>query len=406
MGSTPVKKYLNLTVTFVLIFVGVGAILFLGVVIGLQADSLSLIPGSFLSSDGKTFGGLGAATYEEDRMFEVTLLIGAVVTILLCWTLFLLRKSRLNAKAIQQTNEILQNEINKREQTKSELHKVHDELVKSSSKLNGIIEGTTDLISAIDSDYNFISFNEAYKDDVKRLFGAEIEIGTNLLEMMEDFPEEGEKSKALWERALSGERFTASERFLDQNDKPFFYEVTYNPLQDSDGKIIGASHIVRNVTERKLALDALKQEKDFVSTIVEASNLLVMVVDLEGRIVKFNRACVETSGYDLEEVKGRIYWNMLIPPEEAAAIKLTHRKLDDDLFDKEYINHWITKTESLRLISWRNSVIKDDDGTEFIVATGIDITEKAEFKETQNRILDILETSSDFISISDMSGKL
>ena len=111
-----------------------------------------------------------------------------------------------------------------------------DELVKSSSKLNGIIEGTTDLISAIDPDYNFISFNKAYKEDVKRLFGADIEIGTNLLAMMEDFPEEREKSKAFWEKALLGERFTASERYVDQKDKPYFYDVTYNPLRDSEEK--------------------------------------------------------------------------------------------------------------------------------------------------------------------------
>ena len=44
-----------------------------------------------------------------------------------------------------------------------------------------------------------------------------------------------------------------------------------------------------------------------------------------------------------KKLRGRIFWNMLIPPEEAAAIKLTHRKLDDELFDKEYINHWITQ---------------------------------------------------------------
>ena len=170
MESNPLKKYLTLTTTFALIFVGVGAILLLGVVIGSNSDSLTLIPGSFLTSSG-TEGGLDLATYRQDRILEVTALIGAVVTILLCWTLFLLRKTRMGAKAIQQTNKSLQEEINKREQTKTELHQVHDELVKSSSKLNGIIEGTTDLISAIDPEYNFISFNEAYKKDFRRLFG-------------------------------------------------------------------------------------------------------------------------------------------------------------------------------------------------------------------------------------------
>ena len=228
----------------------------------------------------------------------------------------------------------------------------------------------------------------------------------NLIDAMEINPVLQEKSKHLWNRALAGEQFTAHENFVDTSNQTNYFEVTYNPIRNKEDKIIGASHIIRNTTDRKLAEDSLKRDRDFISAIVEASNLLVMVVDIEGKIVKFNRACEEASGYKLAEVDGRVFWNILIPPEEAANVKLNHRKIKLRSSTENFVNHWVTKDEKMRLISWRHSLIKDADGVEFLIATGIDITEKAEFKETQNRILDILETSSDFIGISDIAGKI
>lgn len=373
----------------------------------MQKEGLELVPMALTNSFQNTdFSAAKSAFEAQYKIYETTILFGLVVTILLCWTLYILQKSRRNSKAIRETNKTLFEEIQKRKTTQTRLNEIHLELGQSSSKLSGIIEGTSDLISAIDLNYKIISFNTAYKTDLKQLFGVDIQDGTNLIDAMAVHPELQKKSKRLWDRALAGEQFTAREQFTDNTQNPTFFEVTYNPIRNIDGEIIGASHIIRNVTDRKLAEDALKKERDFISTVVEASNLLVMVVDMDGRIVKFNRACEITSGYSFEEIDGRVFWNVLIPPEEAAKIKLTHRKLRSSSPIEDYVNHWITKDEQLRMISWRNSFIKDYDGVEFLIATGIDITEKAEFKETQNRILDILETSSDFIGISDMAGNM
>jgi len=398
------SKTPKILIAIALVFICVIGLIGLGVFLGSGIGNVDLVSAVLPASLQDTGGVLPEDTFAQQyKLFELTILFGIVITLLLCWTFYVLRQTQRNSKIIQKTNRDLQKEIEKGKTAENLLTEVHLELGQSSSKLKGIIEGTSDLISAIDCEYRIISFNSAYKKDLKKLFNVDVKNGMSLIDAMSIHPELQKRSKKLWDRALAGEQFTAHENFLDTSENPNYFEVTYNPIRNSKNKIIGASHIVRNITERKLAEEALKSERDFSSAIVEASNLLVMVTDSDGKIVKFNHACEETSGYKFDDIKGRVFWNVLIPSEEAAKVKFNLAKADSQ---QNYVNRWITKDEKLRLVSWRNSSIKDEDGNKFIISTGIDITEKAEFKETQNRILDILETSSDFIGISDMNGKI
>ena len=49
---------------------------------------------------------------------------------------------------------------------------------------------------------------------------------------------------------------------------------------------------------------------------------LVVVLDPQGRIVRFNRACEPVSGYSFAEVKDRYFWNLCVVPEEAERFKV------------------------------------------------------------------------------------
>jgi PAS domain S-box-containing protein len=64
-----------------------------------------------------------------------------------------------------------------------------------------------------------------------------------------------------------------------------------------------------DIHELKQKQEALQQQQNFVSTILDAAeDLLVVVLDCEGRIVQFNRVCQQLTGYSLEEVRGRKPW--------------------------------------------------------------------------------------------------
>jgi len=87
-----------------------------------------------------------------------------------------------------------------------------------------------------------------------------------------------------------------------------------------------------NITESKQAQEALNQERNFAAAIFETAGALVMVLDTEGRIVRFNRACEQTGGYSAGEVKDRFFWELFSIPQEVEKAKLFSRVCSPDNF--------------------------------------------------------------------------
>jgi hypothetical protein len=135
--------------------------------------------------------------------------------------------------------------------------------------------------------------------------------------------------------------------------------------------------IYREVTERKLTEETLNKERDFISAVVDTAAALVIVLDSQGQIVRFNQACEQTTGYSFDEVRGRYFWNLFLLPEEVEPVKSVFGQLQAGQGSNEYENYWLTKDGSRRLIAWSNTILQDYEGcVEYIVGTGIDITDR------------------------------
>jgi PAS domain S-box-containing protein len=129
--------------------------------------------------------------------------------------------------------------------------------------------------------------------------------------------------------------------------------------------------------ELRRATEALEQERAFSSAVLDTAGALVVVTDREGRIVRFNRACEETTGWTAEEVKGRPVWDVFVGEDEVDAVRAVFQDLRAGQFPRDHENHWVTKTGERRLISWSNTALLDSHGAvEYVVATGIDVTEQ------------------------------
>ncbi|MEH1869618.1 MAG: GAF domain-containing protein [Nostoc sp.] len=134
--------------------------------------------------------------------------------------------------------------------------------------------------------------------------------------------------------------------------------------------------IYHEVTERKRAEESLNQERNFISAVLHTASALVIVLDSQGRIVRFNQACEQITGYSFDEVRGRYIWNLLLIPEEVESVKAVFEELLTGRGFLEYENHWVMKDGSRRLIAWSNTFLKDYEGAvEYIVSTGTDITD-------------------------------
>jgi len=132
--------------------------------------------------------------------------------------------------------------------------------------------------------------------------------------------------------------------------------------------------------------DILEQERQFVSAVVNTAGALVYVVDPEGRIIRFNRACQEITGYSFAEVKNIPFWDLLLNLDDLEAFKHVFDNLKNTNGPIEYESHLVTRDGRRRLISWSNTVLFDSEGTvEFVIGTGIDITERKLFENELKR---------------------
>ncbi|MEJ2560495.1 MAG: PAS domain-containing protein [Anaerolineae bacterium] len=125
-----------------------------------------------------------------------------------------------------------------------------------------------------------------------------------------------------------------------------------------------ADDLFSDFTERVRADEALRQEHDFISAVLDTAGALVVILDREGRIVRFNRACEQTTGYSFDEVRGKLLWDLFLIPEEVEPVKAVFEELQAGQFPNEYENHWATKHGDRRLIAWSNTAFlgADDAG--------------------------------------------
>ena len=119
--------------------------------------------------------------------------------------------------------------------------------------------------------------------------------------------------------------------------------------------------------------------EEILTAVLDAVGALVVVLDRQGRIVHWNRACEETTGYTFAEMKGTYVWDRLLVAEEIEGVRAVFRRLQAGLFPNTHENYWVTRDGSRRMISWSNTAILGSEGVvEFIIGTGINITRERE----------------------------
>ena len=142
------------------------------------------------------------------------------------------------------------------------------------------------------------------------------------------------------------------------------------------------------------------EERDFISAVLDTAGALVVVLDRAGRIVRFNRACERTTGYSLEEVRGKLLWGLFLIPEEVTPVKAIFEELRAGQFPNGYENTWVTRDGRRRLIAWSNTALVGADGmVEYVIGTGIDVTERRYVESQRDATLEALKRAHDQLEL-------
>jgi len=189
---------------------------------------------------------------------------------------------------------------------------------------------------------------------------------------------------------LSGTPLRSAYRVMARDGRVVWFHCEAKMIRRADGRPWFIHGVGFDITELKRTEEALQEERNVVSAILHTVGALVVVLDPEGRIVRFNRACEQTAGYSFAEIKGKYFWDLCVIPEEAERFKIIVEQLRMDHNAKDYETSWVTRDGARRLIAWSSTVLPGGDGAPaYIIATGIDITERKRLEKA------ILEISAD-----------
>jgi PAS domain S-box-containing protein len=162
--------------------------------------------------------------------------------------------------------------------------------------------------------------------------------------------------------------------------------------QTTAGDRHGYTAIVVDVTERVQAAEALRAERDFSAAVLNLAPAFVAVMDLEGRIVAFNRACEEATGYRFDEVKGKALVDVFVPSEDRAGVQRVVGQLCAGVYPIHHENHWSTKQGQRLLISWAKTALLDAEGApKYLISCGEDVTQRREAERASQRYVVELE---------------
>jgi signal transduction histidine kinase len=184
------------------------------------------------------------------------------------------------------------------------------ELRHTKALLEGIAQGTDDLIAALDPDFRFTFFNEAYSREFRRLWGQEPALGMSLLEVLAPWPGELRKARSLFARAIRGESFRVTAPFGPSDAEQQYYDLRFSPVPGAGGELLGGAHILRNVTEFVRTQEALREgertaralahelarERSTLAAVIENLPIGLGIIDVDGRVISMNPAAFASHG--------------------------------------------------------------------------------------------------------------
>jgi PAS domain S-box-containing protein len=179
------------------------------------------------------------------------------------------------------------------------------------------------------------------------------------------------------EMFLSGKPLKSAYRVLARDGRVLWFHCEAEMIRREDGQPWFIHGVGVDITEQKQVEEALQQERNVLSAILDIVGALIVVLDPSGRILQFNRTCEQTTGYSFAEVRGRYVWDLFLMPEEADSFKAMFAQPNSAQLSGDYQMYWLTRDGRSRLISWSSRILVGKNGeASHVIVTGIDITER------------------------------
>ncbi len=239
---------------------------------------------------------------------------------------------------LQETNTVLEKEIRERQKVEEEIKMLNVFLDQSNTLLSSILESSPEVIVfTLDSHYCYLAFNRRHKETMHKIWGKEIEIGMNMLEVIGDHADY-HKAKHNFDRVLTGESFTLIEEYGDEKYSRFFWQDYWSPIYSKEDKVIGIACFVLNITEQKRVEEVLKERDRLLRKSQKAAHIGCYVTDLETKVWEGSQELNDI--FDIDDTYPHTVdgWIEIVHPEWRTKLSDYRSRVENEKvrFDYEY----------------------------------------------------------------------
>jgi hypothetical protein len=273
----------------------------------------------------------------------------------------------------------------------------------ASAQLAAIVESSDDAILSKNLDGITTSWNAA----AERLFGYRPDeiIGRPITMLLP--PDRQDEETAIMARLQAGQRVEHFETVrLTKDGRSLEVSLTISPLRDPEGRIIGASKIIRDITERKQAEEALRRNEALLRFITDNTPDPIYLKDRESRMVMANAATLAAIGKPASAILGKPDTDFYDDPAIGSAIVETDRRIMES-GQVQAVEEIIPSPGGPRIYLSTKSPAYDAEGrVTGLVGVSRDITERKRAEQQLRLLSTAFESAANGIAVTDRSGSI
>jgi diguanylate cyclase (GGDEF)-like protein/PAS domain S-box-containing protein len=190
-------------------------------------------------------------------------------------------------------------------------------------------------------------------------------------------PEDRASIYEAYRKGMPTGKFTHECRVVRPDGTIRWIEARGAAIRNDAGKIVRVTGVAEDITDRKQSAQALRESERRFSDMLRHVQLASVMLDCEARITFCNEYLLRLTGWREEDVIGRNWFEMFVPPQDTSGKDFFLNLLVGSSAQWHRENEIVTRTGELRLMRWNNSVLRSGGGDVIGSASiGEDITEQ------------------------------
>ena len=271
-----------------------------------------------------------------------------------------------------------------------------------------LLESTAQPFVAFNLDHQFVLVNPAFAAMVG--YPAEELLGKTIAEITPDrWIAPGLQALEFLREGGQAVRYEKEYRRKDGSLVPV--DAVVDVDRDEEGRVRGFFAFITDITERRLAEDALRESEEQFRRLYEEAPFGYHEIDMEGRIVAINRTECEMLGYDRSEMIGRSIVDFVAQEKREAARLAVIEKLHGQRPLEPVERPYICRDGSRLIVSVLERHRLDADGRIAGIRSTIqDVTSRAQAEAalvaSERRARALFEGIDDIVFVHDFEGRI